>query len=652
MKKIKYLLFSMLMFMMGGMVVNAATISLSVNKNSVTVGDTITVTATVSGDDADAWTYCITSSGPVSPTGGVCENAGSITGGRSKTYTFKTTASGTATFGIGTASVLNYMAEDSAINKGSATVNVVAKQTNVNSNPNGTIKKVDDPRPNVNASTDATLKTLYVDGFELNPAFSKDVYEYSFDVENEIESINIHFATTEDAATVSGAGVRELEEGVNKIEIIVTAPKGNKQTYTLTVTRAEKDPINVKIGDKDYTVVRKLEELGELLNGFTFDVITIEDKEVPVFKNEVTGVTLVGLKDEHGNIKLYLYDEGNYSEYKVINGVSISLIPYEVKEKIAGFEKSKMIEIDSIKVEAYYKNDSDKLLLVYGMNVSTGEKNWYIYDTEEGTLQKYYEGFGAEVVTEKDDSFKIIAFIFAAIAFVCLILVLAVIALNKRLKEKNSVLFRMVESTRKGNWEEAVEVSHKDGLSNGKTGVYDPIETQELDLDGDGVNDFEEDDFKDDDEIDDTREVKELTPAEEKIISNIAKANDESFATEEIEVEDIDDEVVEEPKEETIANTIVDDITLETTAVKRESNVLTKKELRKMAKQQQKQQKIDMKKAQKEFLDDADFGDDSAFDKYVREETEVIPVVEDYKKKTKKAKKDKKKKEKKARKVK
>lgn len=648
MKKIKYLLFSLLMFMVGEMVVNAATISLSVNKNSVTVGDTITVTATVSGDDADAWNYCITYSGPVSPTGGTCVTAGSITNGRSASFSFKTTASGTASFGVGDAQVLKFDASDAVVSKGSASVNVVAKQTNVNSNPNGTIKKVEDPRPNVNASTDASLKVLYVDGYELNPAFSKDVYEYSFDVENEIESISIHFATTEDAATVSGAGVRELEEGVNKIELIVTAPKGNQQTYTLTVTRAEKDPIIVKIGDNEYKVVRKLEELGELLNGFTTDTITIDDKEVPVFRNEATKVVLVGLKDGNGKVKLYIYDDGNYSEYKVITGSTISLIPYEVNEKLKGFEKSKFIEIDSIKVEAYYKNDSDTLLLVYGMNVSTGEKNWYIYDTEEGTLQKYYEGFGAEVVTKKDDSFKLIAFIFGAVSLVCLILVFAVIALNKRLRYKNGVLFKMVESTRKGNWEEAVEVSDKDGLSNGKTGVYDSIDTQELDFDGDGEKDFEEDDFKDDDEIDETKEVKELSPAEEKIINNIAKANDESFTeTEEIEIEDVPETPVVDEKEETIANTIVDDVTLETSALKVESNVLTKRELRKLTKQQKRQQKIDMKKAQKEFLDDADFGDDSAFDKYVREETEVIPVVEDYKKKTKKAKKDKKDKKKK-----
>ena len=58
-----------------------------------------------------------------------------------------------------------------------------------------------------------------------------------------------------------------------------------------------------------------------------------------------------------------------------------------------------------------------------------------------------------------------------------------------------------------------------------------------------------------------------------------------------------------------------------------------------------------MKKAQKEFLDDVNFGDDSAFDKYVREETETLPVVEDYKKKAKKVK-DKKKKVKKERKAK
>ena len=179
MKKVKYLLFSLLMFLGFGAVVNAASITISPSSNAVT--------ATVNGDDADAWSYCLTYSGPVSPSGGVCVTAGSITNGRSATFTFKTTASGTASFGVGSAEVLKYDATDATVNKGSATVTVNAKNTGVTTNNNGT-KKVNDPtpRPNVNASTDATLRVMYIDNFDLTPAFSKDVTEYTLDVKNDV----------------------------------------------------------------------------------------------------------------------------------------------------------------------------------------------------------------------------------------------------------------------------------------------------------------------------------------------------------------------------------------------------------------------------------------------------------------------------------
>ncbi len=206
MKRLKYLLFSLLLFVVLGHTVNAASISVSPSKNSVTVGDTITVTATVNGDDADAWSYELTYSGPVSPQGSTSVVAGSITNGRSATFTFKTTASGTATFSIGSAEVLKYDATDAAVTKGSATVTINQKQTGVVNNQTAT-KQVDAPRANANASTDATLARLYIDNYEIEPAFSKDVLEYKLDVPNEVASIWIHFATTEDAATVSGAGL-------------------------------------------------------------------------------------------------------------------------------------------------------------------------------------------------------------------------------------------------------------------------------------------------------------------------------------------------------------------------------------------------------------------------------------------------------------
>ena len=93
---------------------------------------------------------------------------------------------------------------------------------------------------NKTKSSEARLRDL-----GLNPkqydfkGFKPDTYEYNIEVPNEAEKVYI-YATTKDsnAKVKSGDGNIALNEGENKVEIVVVAEDGKtKKTYTLNITR-------------------------------------------------------------------------------------------------------------------------------------------------------------------------------------------------------------------------------------------------------------------------------------------------------------------------------------------------------------------------------------------------------------------------------
>ena len=92
-------------------------------------------------------------------------------------------------------------------------------------------------------SDDATLWSLSVEGYDINPSFDKKTYEYSLDVENNVEKVNVVANKNNANARVEGAGEIELKEGNNKVEITVTAQKGNTITYTININRKELNPM-------------------------------------------------------------------------------------------------------------------------------------------------------------------------------------------------------------------------------------------------------------------------------------------------------------------------------------------------------------------------------------------------------------------------
>ena len=168
----------------------------------------------------------------------------------------------------------------------------------------------------------------------------------------------------------------------------------------------EFDPIKLKINNSEYTVVRKKSGLGEV-NGYTETTVTINGTEVPALKSEVTGYTLVALKDKDGKQNYYIKENDKYTLYKEFTFNKVSIAPLEL-DKIPNQYKKVSITYNDEKITAYKTKASSKYALIYGMNIETGEKHIYMYDSVEDTLQIYNEEEINTLINQKNTYLKII----------------------------------------------------------------------------------------------------------------------------------------------------------------------------------------------------------------------------------------------------
>lgn len=89
-------------------------------------------------------------------------------------------------------------------------------------------------------STNANLKELHLSVEGLTPSFNKNTTNYNIVVDNAVENINITAVPEDSNAKVSISGNTNLQVGLNKISIKVTAPD-NKTTKTYTINATKTD---------------------------------------------------------------------------------------------------------------------------------------------------------------------------------------------------------------------------------------------------------------------------------------------------------------------------------------------------------------------------------------------------------------------------
>ena len=87
------------------------------------------------------------------------------------------------------------------------------------------------------ANEDNSLKSLIVEGYELSPEFSKDVYEYNLNVSEKVDNITISAMPTYELAKIFGTGTFKLATGENKFFITVVAENNMEQKYTIAINK-------------------------------------------------------------------------------------------------------------------------------------------------------------------------------------------------------------------------------------------------------------------------------------------------------------------------------------------------------------------------------------------------------------------------------
>ena len=106
----------------------------------------------------------------------------------------------------------------------------------------GTTKKTYTVNITREKKTDASVSDLKVDGVTV-PGYDPETYEYTLpDVKNNKTSITIEATAADPDATITGTGNKNLQEGNNSFDVVVTAQDGTtKKTYTINIRRQSND---------------------------------------------------------------------------------------------------------------------------------------------------------------------------------------------------------------------------------------------------------------------------------------------------------------------------------------------------------------------------------------------------------------------------
>ncbi|MDD2409745.1 MAG: cadherin-like beta sandwich domain-containing protein [Bacilli bacterium] len=394
MKKIKYLIIGIFAFIFASNIVFAAgTASLSTNASTIENGSRVKASLSLRG--VAAWNVTIHSSGATS---GCTEKfVGDSGTAQNINKTFTVTCTSTST------GIINFSVSGDITSANGENVKISGSKS----------VKVVTPRQK---SSNNKLKSLSITGFELTPAFNVNTKEYQLLVPSTTEKITINAAKEDSYASIEGTGEKEVHEGANFFEVIVTSETGVSNIYTITVTVEDLNPIEVTIGKGKFTVVK---EARNLVKPDLFDETTIKinDIDVPAFTNSVSKYTLVGLKDSNGKIELYIYKKDKYTKYKEFNSDKISVIFLEDVKKPKHFEKISLT-LNEEKVVAYKYND---LILVYATNIATGKTNYYSYDDEEKTLQIFDINDYINSISKTENS-KIIIIILSILLLISIII--------------------------------------------------------------------------------------------------------------------------------------------------------------------------------------------------------------------------------------
>lgn len=448
MKKILKTLSILIVSLLFTITVDAATakITVSTSKSQVVVGNTFTVTTKISGSGLGSWQWTLnydTKKFKLVSGGNVFFFSESGENQKSKTWTLKAIAKGSGTISVKAAGAFAY--------KDESTMKVTTNSK--------TVKVITQAELEASYSKDNNLKSLSVEGLKLEPEFNKDTTDYKVTAESNTTEIKINATKSDSKADLSGTGTFKVTEGENKFTITVEAENGSIKKYNITVNVTDPNPITASINDKNYTVVKRESNLTKP-EDYEKTEITINESKVPAFYNEVNNFTLVGLKDENGDISLFLYDKetNTFSEYKEIKLDQIKLYPLSIDKEIDNYKLTK-IKINDIEFDALMLDNSD-YAVIHAQNMNNGTSDYYTYDTKTNTVIRYTDEILKPLkdkITKYEKMIILLCGETLPVFFILICILIAKIRNNKKRKKIHKMMLKQKELEEKQKQESNIK---------------------------------------------------------------------------------------------------------------------------------------------------------------------------------------------------
>lgn len=305
--------------------------------------------------------------------------------------------------------------------------------------------------------------------------------------------------TVSDAAVSSADGSElTLDEGNSTVKI----SKGKSSKGKKKKSGGAANDMQVEIDGTAYMLTDDFPE-GDVPDGYERMMVTLDGQERQMVVNANSGVTLAYLLNgDKGDFFLYNEEDATFAPYEelvISDKTSIILLSDTSAVNLSSDYKEAELTLDDKTFPVWQKSGEEGIYVLYAMN-SNGEKDYYRYDAEENTYQKFTPESGGEKKEEasgllgKAENFigKNIQKIVFFGGLGLLVIIVLILVLGIKLHNRNAELDELYEEYGL-NDEEPQPVKEKKNGKGKEKGPMKPAKGK-----GRKKDEFDEDDFEDD----------------------------------------------------------------------------------------------------------------------------------------------------------
>ena len=263
----------------------------------------------------------------------------------------------------------------------------------------------------VKPSTDTTIGSLFVEGYNMSPTFSKTTYEYTLNVPSNVTQVNVVAKKGDNNQTITGTGKINLNYGQNRVRVVVKAQDGSSRTYQIMITRADDrtgdtslQSLNVSntsikyqngVNSYEATVSRSIDNV--LITAITTDpnatLIGTGKKQLNIGNNTFT-ITVVSSQGQQASYTININRSNEELEVitqsNKLKSLKVNTLYFNLNEEKKYYLLSIPKEQTSLNIEAIAESASAKVEITGNANFNYGLNLVTIKVTETNNEKKEY----------------------------------------------------------------------------------------------------------------------------------------------------------------------------------------------------------------------------------------------------------------------